>query len=103
MKKYNFSKAVVFGGSHGGFLGAHLVGQYSDFYKAASLLNAVTHLESMYALSDIPDWVVCEGTGNYDFEFGAIPTHDVYKQLYENSPTKYVDQVSLVLRFWASS
>ena len=86
---------MVFGGSHGGFLGAHLVGQYSDFYKAASLLNAVTHLESMFALSDIPDWVMCEGTGKYDFEFGSIPTHEVYKQLYENSPTKYIDQVRI--------
>ena len=48
MKEYNFKQTVVYGGSHGGFLTTHLIGQYPDYYKAACARNAVTHLESYY-------------------------------------------------------
>ena len=46
MKQFNFLKAVVYGGSHGGFLSAHLVGQYPDYYTAAAIRNPVIQLES---------------------------------------------------------
>lgn len=48
MKKYNFKKAVLYGGSHGGYLTTQLIGQYPDYYAAAAARNPVTHLESNY-------------------------------------------------------
>ena len=48
MKKYNFKQAVIYGGSHGGFLGTQLIGQFPDFYKASSVRNPVTNLACEY-------------------------------------------------------
>lgn len=47
MSKYNFKNAVVYGGSHGGYLTTQLIGQFPDFYEAAATRNPVTHLEGL--------------------------------------------------------
>jgi acylaminoacyl-peptidase len=49
------TRAAVVGGSHGGFLGAHLIGQSSRF-ACACLRNPVCDLSSMLGVSDISDW-----------------------------------------------
>ena len=54
-------RVAVVGGSHGGFLGAHLVARAPQLFKAAALRNPVTNLGAMVGSSDIPDWVACEG------------------------------------------
>lgn len=46
------------GGSHGGFIGTHLSGQYPDEFDAVLLRNPVTDLPSMLFATDIPDWCV---------------------------------------------
>ena len=51
------SRAAIVGGSHGGFLGAHLIAQAPDRFKCAALRNPVTDLASMVGVTDIPDWV----------------------------------------------
>lgn len=51
----------VVGGSHGGFLGAHMVGQHADVYKVAALRNPVTNIAGMSTVTDIPDWCACCG------------------------------------------
>jgi len=66
-KSLDPSNVLVYGGSHGGFLGAHLMSSYPDFYKAAVLLNPVTDLASMVASTDIPDWCYAESGAGVDY------------------------------------
>ena len=53
-------KKVVMGGSHGGFLTGHLIGQYPGAFCCASSRNPVLNLLAMFGLTDIPDWILCE-------------------------------------------
>ena len=46
----------VCGGSHGGFLSLHMVGQHGDVYKAAAVRNPVANMAHMASITDIPDW-----------------------------------------------
>jgi len=53
-------RVAVCGGSHGGFLTAHLIARHPDLFKVASMRNPVVNLLSMLATTDIPDWVAVE-------------------------------------------
>ena len=52
------SQLAVMGGSHGGLLTGHLVGQHPERFRCASLRNPVMDVSAMIHLSDIPDWCV---------------------------------------------
>ena len=45
---------AVCGGSHGGFLTAHLIGQFPGMFRVACMRNPVTNIPSMTSSSDIP-------------------------------------------------
>lgn len=51
-------RVALFGGSHGGFLGAWLIGheRSKDLFKSAILWNGVFDLNYNTTASDIPDW-----------------------------------------------
>ncbi|CAG9862113.1 unnamed protein product [Phyllotreta striolata] len=61
----NPDKLALTGGSHGGFLVAHLSGQYPDKFKSVVSRNPVIDVASMSISSDIPDWTYAEAGKEY--------------------------------------
>jgi acylaminoacyl-peptidase len=51
------TKAVVYGGSHGGYLSGLLGSRYAEYFTGAIMLNPVVNLPFMHSITDIPDWV----------------------------------------------
>ncbi len=62
------ARASVIGGSHGGFLTGHLVGQFPARWRCAGLRNPVLNIALMVGITDIPDWCYVETFGT---EVGA--------------------------------
>ncbi len=54
-----FSDVYIYGGSHGGFLAAHLVARAPTLFRATAMRNPVINMASMSAATDIPDWTAC--------------------------------------------
>jgi len=88
-------RVAVVGGSHGGFLGAHLIGQHPGLFKVAALRNPVTNIPAMAGTTDIPDWCSIEalGLGTYDFtRFGPCKPAAL-AGMFDRSPIKHMEQV----------
>ncbi|KAL4858184.1 Acylamino-acid-releasing enzyme 1 [Chlorella vulgaris] len=94
-------RVAVIGGSHGGFLTGHLVGQHPAAFKCAVLRNPVCDLSLMIHVSDIPDWCFVEAWGSAEGlrRAGAAPTNEDIQRFAAVSPITHVDKVAAPLLF----
>ena len=87
------SKLVVVGGSHGGFLTGHLIGQHPGMFRAAAMRNPVTNIPAMFGTTDIPDWTVVECGFKYDFSTHQCVSAEMLAAMLAASPVAHVDKV----------
>lgn len=85
------SNVFITGGSHGGFLTAHLIGKYPDFYRAAAMRNPVVEVSAMVSLSDIPDW--CFFENGEEFCYDAVLDGQTLASMFEKSPISHIKKV----------
>ena len=95
VEKYGLdsSRVGVCGGSHGGFLSGHMVGQYPDVYKVAAMRNPVTNIATMTTATDIRDWCDVEALGTYDFGKFRAAGKEELAAMYDVSPCRWAKDV----------
>ncbi|XP_046959619.1 acylamino-acid-releasing enzyme-like [Vanessa cardui] len=85
-------KLLLYGGSHGGFLVAHLSGLYSGYYSVTVARNPVIDLASMFNTSDIADW--CSVEAGFPFTDDGPSTEDQLLALRRLSPIIHAHKVT---------
>ncbi|KAG8658648.1 acylamino-acid-releasing enzyme isoform X2 [Manihot esculenta] len=88
------SSIAVLGGSHGGFLTTHLIGQAPDKFVAAAARNPVCNLASMVGTTDIPDWCYVETYGlDGKHKFTEAPSAEDLRLFYSKSPISHIGKI----------
>lgn len=88
-------KLIILGGSHGGFLAAHLCCQDEFKFAAAVITNPVIDMSSLHATSDIPDWCYNYGLGRQDYDYKWVPSGDDLAKMFESSPMSRYQQANV--------
>ncbi|XP_061991787.1 acylamino-acid-releasing enzyme isoform X1 [Rosa rugosa] len=88
------SKIAVLGGSHGGFLTTHLIGQAPEKFAAACARNPVCNLALMVGTSDIPDWCYLEAFGSEGKSiYSEAPSAEDLALFHSKSPISHISKV----------
>lgn len=88
-------RIALFGGSHGGFLSTHLIGQAPEKFSVAAVWNSVCNFALMVGTTDIPDWnfVNAYGTTEGKTRFTEAPSKDDLNVFYDKSPISHIHKV----------
>jgi acylaminoacyl-peptidase len=87
------TRVAVVGGSHGGFLAAHLIGQHPQRFYCAVMRNPVTDISSMVGLTDIPDWCFVESAWLGKSSYDESPSSEKLARMRAVSPIAVVNNV----------
>ncbi|KAJ1976447.1 hypothetical protein H4R35_002696 [Dimargaris xerosporica] len=94
-KPVDTQRRLYQGGSHGGFIGAHLSGEYPDYYQACVLRNPVVNIGAMVFSTDIPDWCAFERGQPYDYQSYNRTSGESYQAMLECSPMRNITKVKV--------
>ncbi|EFJ32660.1 hypothetical protein SELMODRAFT_168303 [Selaginella moellendorffii] len=93
-------KVAVVGGSHGGFLTSHLIGQAPGRFVTGIVRNPVCNISSMVGITDIPDWCYMESYGKAGLNlYDEAPSVKHLGAFYQASPIAHVDKVQVPTMF----
>ncbi|KAJ0232706.1 Acylamino-acid-releasing enzyme [Hirschfeldia incana] len=86
------SRITLIGGSHGGFLATHLIGQAPDKFVAAAVRNPVCNIASLVGITDTPDWGFFQAYGDKN-RYTEAPSPEDMSRFHQVSPISHISKV----------